>query len=209
MSKNAKSNKNIVKNNQKIDKNKEKYFYSEEEDNVIVSFVQEDFLSKRNERKPFDLAWELNINFLLGNQYSYISDKGEIDKTPKQYYWQGEEVYNHIAPIVETRLAKLAKVRPTVSIKPTSSEERDLFCAKLSKNILSVFASKQNLSNKIQKATVWSEICGTSFYKLCWDNEAGMYIGDDDKQSVMVGDVNLSVCSPFEIFPDSTGKEKI
>ena len=203
MSKNANINKKINKTNENQLKNSEKYFYGEDEDIVIVDFVTRDFEDRKNERKPYDLAWELNINFLLGNQFSYISEKGEIDKFPKQFYWQGEEVYNHIAPIVETRLAKLAKIRPTFSVKPTSNEERDLFCAKLSKNILDVFSAKQKLSSVIQKVTSWSEICGTGFYKIVWDSSIGEFVGSIDENAVMMGDVSICACSPFEIFPDS------
>ena len=183
----GKSAKNAVKNvNNSVNngKNKEKYFYSEEEDNLIVSSILSDFEERKQERKPYDLAWELNINFLIGNQFSYISDKGEVEKSPKQYYWQGEEVFNHISPIIESRLAKLGKVRPTFAVKPSGSEERDLYCANLSKNILSTFAAKHKLSAQISNATVWSEICGTAFYKVLWDNELGTYVGDSDDEKV-------------------------
>jgi len=203
----GKSAKNAVKNvNNSVNngKNKEKYFYSEEEDNLIVSSILSDFEERKQERKPYDLAWELNINFLIGNQFSYISDKGEVEKSPKQYYWQGEEVFNHISPIIESRLAKLGKVRPTFAVKPSGSEERDLYCANLSKNILSTFAAKHKLSAQISNATVWSEICGTAFYKVLWDNELGTYVGDSDDEKVMLGDASICVCSPFEIFPDSS-----
>ena len=208
----SKSAKNTVKNtkiSEKTNQIKENYFYSEDEDRLIVSSVLEDFERRRMMRKPYDLAWELNINFMIGNQFSYISEKGEIEKTPKQYYWQGEEVYNHISPIIETRLAKLAKVRPTFAVKPCGTEQRDLYCAKLSKNILSVFANKHKLSSCIQEATIWSEVCGTSFYKVTWDSSLGSYLVDDNDEKVTLGDVSLSVCSPFEIFPDSIGSVNV
>ena len=203
MAKSAKNTLKNIKNSDKAMKNKEKYFYNEEEDRLIVSAVSADFEQRKQERKPFDLAWELNINFLIGNQFSYISDKGEIEKSPKQYYWQGEEVFNHISPIIESRLAKLGKVRPTFAVRPAGNEERDLYCARLSKNILSNFASKRKLSSLITKATLWSEVCGTVFYKVTWDSSIGAYVGDDDDEKVMLGDALVSVCSPFEIFPDS------
>lgn len=206
---NVKNNKNTVKSAKNKEKLENEYFYSEEEDKVIVDFVNADFNERRSERKPYDLAWELNINFLLGNQFSYISDRGEVEKTPKQYYWQGEEVYNHISPIVETRLAKLSKVRPTFAVKPTGSESRDMYCAKLSKNILSVFASKNSLSDIISEATLWSEVCGTSFYKVTWNSEIGDTVGSESDKNIMLGDAEISVCSPFEIFPDSLGSVSI
>ena len=123
---------NSAKKSQKNVNNYEKYYYSEAEDNVIVSGILEEFSKRREERKSFDLAWELNINFLLGNQFCYVAENGEIAKTPKAFYWQGEEVYNHISPIVETRLAKLGKVRPTIAVRPSGAEEKDVYNAKRS-----------------------------------------------------------------------------
>jgi len=215
MEKSAKSNVKTIKNNVKNENNvknnnNEVYFYSEDEDKVIVDFVNQEFEKRRLERKPFDLAWELNINFLIGNQFSYIADNGEIEKTPKQYYWQGEEVFNHISPIIETRLAKLAKVRPTFAVKPSSTEQRDVYCAKLSKAVLGIFSSRSKLSDVISKATTWSEVTGTAFYKVAWNSSKGAVLGKkDDGETLTVGDVELSVCSPFEIFPDSVASDSI
>ena len=108
-------NKNTLKT--KIEnKNKIGFYYSEEKDKVIVDNVLKDFEERKQERKPYELAWELNMNFMLGNQYSCINLSGEIEQSQKNYYWEEREVYNHIAPIIESRLAKLGKVRPTVSV---------------------------------------------------------------------------------------------
>ena len=116
--------------------NKTKYVYGEEADKVIVDSVMAEFEQRRRERRSYELAWELNINYMLGNQYSCISPKGEIENFEKNYYWETREVFNHIAPIIEMRLAKLAKVRPTASVRPSGTEQADLYCAKLAKSIL-------------------------------------------------------------------------
>ena len=161
--KNAKSSSIIDKNAHKTDK-AEKFVYDDITDKAIVDGVISDFKQRAKERKQYELIWELNMNFMLGNQYSIIGPKQEIEDSAKNYYWEEREVYNHIAPIIETRLAKLGKVRPTVSVRPTSNEQSDLYCAKLSKAILSATTDKANLSELITLATVWSEVTGTSFY---------------------------------------------
>ncbi|MBQ7453280.1 MAG: hypothetical protein IJS68_03335 [Clostridia bacterium] len=183
----------------------EKFFYGEDEDAQIVKEVIADFEQRREERRHFDLLWELNMNFVLGNQYTAILPNGEISETEKIYNWECREVYNHIAPIIETRLAKLKRVRPTVNVRPTSSEESDVYCSKLCKAIIEYQKRKLNLSKLVSEASVWSEVCGTAFYKVVWDSNAGKVIACDDKtgKKFYSGDVNISVCSPFEIFPDS------
>lgn len=188
---------------------KEKYFYSKEEDKVIVDFVTNDFKKRQQERRPYELAWELNMNFFLGNQYSFISSSGELSDIEKRYYWENREVYNHIAPIIEARLAKLGKVKPNLNIKPASGSENDLYSAKLSKAILTNVIDKNSLGSLISTATYWSEITGTSFYKISWDNSLGDTVGKIDGCNITNGDAVISVCSPFEIYPDSNGTLEI
>ena len=81
-------------------KSNSKFYYSKIEDEIIVNSIMEDFKERQQQRKPYELAWELNMNFFFGNQYSYISNNGEILDNEKNYYWENREVYNHIAPII-------------------------------------------------------------------------------------------------------------
>lgn len=182
---------------------KNKFIYSPEEDKVIVDSVLADFEQRRAERRTFELAWELNINYIVGNQYSCISPRGEIDTVEKNYYWETREVFNHISPIIDMRLAKLAKVRPTASVRPSGTEQSDIYCAKLSKSILSNLFNKLSISDIISRATVWSEITGTCFYKVCWNTDLGDTIALSDKGEIKAGDVDISLCSPYEIYPDN------
>lgn len=206
--KNAKNNKNSAKNKLKTAKI-EKFYYDEVSDKIIIKNIKEDLALRAKERKQYELMWELNMNFMLGNQYSIISPKQEIESSAKNYYWEEREVYNHIAPIIETRLAKLGKVRPTVSVKPTGNEQSDLYCAKLSKAILAGITDKVNLSELITQATIWSEVTGTSFYKVVWDNSLGDTVASEEGKPIKNGDISISVCPPFEIYPDSSGSVDI
>lgn len=189
--------------------NKEKYFYSELEDKVIVDFVNSDFKKRQEDRRPYELSWELNMNFYLGNQYSYISNSGELSDIEKKYYWENREVFNHIAPVIEARLAKLSKVKPNLSVKPSGNSEHDIYSSKLTKAILSSTIESNSLSSLITTATHWSEITGTCFYKICWDNLKGNTIGKLDDKDIKNGDVSISICSPFEIYPDSNSSVEI
>lgn len=189
--------------------NKEKYFYSEIEDKIIVDFVKSDFKRRQEERRPYELTWELNMNFYLGNQYSYISNSGELSDIEKRYYWENREVFNHIAPVIEARLAKLSKVKPNLSVKPSGNSEHDIYSSKLTKAILKSTIENNSLSNLISTATHWSEITGTCFYKICWDNSLGNTIGKLNETDIKNGDVSISICSPFEIYPDSNSSTEI
>ena len=99
----------------------------------LVKEVLDDFKTRQQERKSFETQWELNMNFLMGNQYCSIGPSGEVEEYDKQFYWQEREVYNHIAPIIESRLAKLINMKPTMTVVPASGDERDVKTAKISK----------------------------------------------------------------------------
>ncbi|MCM1289957.1 MAG: hypothetical protein NC188_04785, partial [Corallococcus sp.] len=135
----------------------------------IVKDVQQDFAARQKMRRPYELAWQLNMNFVMGNQYCQISPRGLIEQEEKYYFWQEKQVYNHIAPIVETRLSRLNRVRPRPVARPFSNSDADLNSAKLSTRILDSARDKTHLDEAICQATAWSEVCGTSFYKVVWD----------------------------------------
>ena len=92
----------------------------------VVADVKQDFQNRQNFRRPYELAWQLNMNFVMGNQYCAISPRGAIEQEEKYYFWQEKQVYNHIAPIVETRLARLNRVRPKPVARPFSNSDKDI-----------------------------------------------------------------------------------
>lgn len=174
------------------------------DDKDVVAEVIDDFHKRQAERKFYEANWQLNINFFIGNQYSYITPNGDIMETGKQYFWQEREVYNHIANIIEIRQAKLSRVRPSLTVVPFSDDEGDVACAKTSKKILKAVSHNKNISKILAQGTMWSEICGTVFYKIDWNNDGGRVIGvDENKGVIREGDVDITVVSPFEIYPDS------
>ncbi|MDD4110900.1 MAG: hypothetical protein PHS54_05075, partial [Clostridia bacterium] len=180
--------------------NEEKSF---EED--IVQEIIEDFKKRQEERRNFEAQWELNMNFLMGNQYCDIGLTGEIEEYDKQFYWQEREVYNHIAPIMDSRLAKLLTLKPTMAVVPASSDERDIKTAKLSKKIVNAIYNKLSVSGIISEANNWSEVCGTSFYKITWNASRGTILCEKDgEKAIASGDIEVTICPPFEIFPESS-----
>lgn len=174
----------------------------------IVAEVTADFQKRQQERKSFETQWQLNMNFLMGNQYCSVGMSGEIEEFEKQYFWQERQVFNHIAPLVDVRLSKLQKIRPNMSVVPASGDDGDVKTARLSKKILDSIYNSKDLSEKISQATRWSEVCGTSFYKIVWNSDLGQDISFSGTVQ-KTGDVEISVVSPFEIFPESSNSERL
>lgn len=169
----------------------------------IVAEVRDDYHKRAEARRQFEAQWQLNTNFVIGNQYCRISG-GEVYETEKDYYWQEREVFNHLATIVETRLAKLSRVRPRLSVKPASSDDNDIKTAKVATKILSSACAKIGLADIISKANMWSELTGSAFYKVCWDNNGGKVVGQSENgEPIYEGEISVTVCPPYEIFPDA------
>lgn len=171
--------------------------------------VTDDYERRREERRTLEQQWQLNLNYLMGNQYAEIAPSGEIDEEQKDYYWQGRNVYNHIAPIVETRIAKLSRVRPVTSVRAAGDDESDVKSAKMASALLTSTFSRLEMSDVIYKATLWSETLGTSFYKVTWNADGGKKLGEKDGEAVYEGDICVEALSPFDIYPDSLFKEDV
>ena len=179
-------------------------------ENKIVQEVVADYNRRQEERRSLESQWQLNINFMMGNQYSYIASNGGIREDEKRYFWQEKEVFNHIAPIIETRISRICGNTPSVTVVPASSDEADIEGAKLSKDIVNSVANRLNLVDIEKTATTWSEICGTVFYKVIWNTDSGRMVATDEMgKTVREGDVEIQVVSPFEIFPDNLACERI
>ena len=149
-------------------------------ENKIVQEVVADYLKRHEERRSLEAQWQLNINFMMGHQYSYVASNGGIREDEKRYFWQEKEVFNHIAPIIETRISRICGNTPSVTVIPASSDESDIESAKLSKDIVNSVANRLNLVDIEKTATTWSEICGTVFYKVVWNTDSGRMVATDE-----------------------------
>lgn len=175
----------------------------------LVAAVYDDFKKRQEERRAIEKQWELDLEYLAGNQYVEIAPNGEVEEEEKYFFWQNRNAYNHIAPIVDSRIARLTRARPVMSVRASSGDESDLKTAKLTTEILNATYQRIDLGKVIGEATRWSEACGTSFYEICWMKNEGRYLGECDGKSVYEGDVSVRALSPFEIFPDSLASESL
>ncbi len=126
----------------------------------IIDEVLADYETRKDARKNLESQWRTNLAFYHGDQYYGYN---------KQYFWQATESFNHIGPLVESRLALLAEVQPEI--------KDDLVKAVL---------TKLRFSRLLEEGNFWQEVTGTVFYKVT-------------KQD---GQPTITVCSPFEIYPD-------
>ncbi len=171
----------------------------------IAAELRRDYEKRAEARRPFETQWRLNLNFYMGNQFCTAGVNGDITDVERDYYWQEREAFNHISALVETRQAKLNSVRPTLTVRPFSSDDGDVKTAKTSAKILSSTCDKLDMDAVLTEGTMWSELTGTVFYYVGWDDKAGLKIGDGAYE----GDVFVRVVSPFEIYPDNVFAQNV
>ena len=69
-----------------FDSEKEKEQAEERRRKKLCAMVREEFERRAVQRRPFELQWQLNMNFMLGNQYCDIAPlSGELYETEKEY----------------------------------------------------------------------------------------------------------------------------
>lgn len=182
----------------------------EKREEKIAREVTDDFLRRREERRAIENGWALNINFFSGNQYCDVAPSGDLVEEDPRFYWQSRRVFNHIAPTVDSRIAKLEKKKLELRVRAFSDEEGDLQAAKLATGVLKYVQERIGLKDATSKALVWAETCGSVFYKVLWSEKGGRQVAvDEQNMPVYEGEVQVSVVPPFEIFPDRLDVEDL
>ena len=175
----------------------------------IVADLKADYERRRSGRRRLEAQWRLNTNFVVGNQFCSITPSLDVSEDEKDYYWQEREVYNHIASIVETRLAKLGRVRPVMSVRPASGDDSDIKTAQAASKILRSAQAAHDFDRLLTDGVMWSELTGSVFYKVSWDDNGGKQVGSVDSIPVYEGDIKLEVCPPYEIYPDELTRRDV
>jgi len=178
-----------------------------------AEMVNTDFKRRLEERLPFELQWRHNIAMLEGHQYllpNYYT--GTLVDEPLMYWYEQRRVFNHIAPNIEVRIARLQKATQLPKASPGGNEQQDLKTAKISDQLVKETYYDQKIKRKMGAVYHWNEATGTVLLKNTWntddgpafdyqqaDPETGML---NDKQQ-REGDLDASICPSFEVLPDS------
>ncbi len=193
----------------------------------LVRFVEDEFRRRQEERRPFELQWRLNIAFIEGHQYVDVNAAaGILEEVPKLFWWQEREVFNHIASIVETRIAKLNRMRPILKSRPGSNQQEDLRAAKVASQLLRNIYYDQGIQKLMSEAFAWEEANGSVLFKHVWDRQKGKVIaelvamatgeaGDEvtgetgSRELLYEGDLDVVVVPPQEFYPDSSYRQGV
>ncbi len=179
-----------------------------------VDLVEKEFKRREEERRPLELQWQLNIAFVEGNQYMDINAAGmELVEIPEMYPWQEREVFNHIAPIIETREAKLSRMRTILKVRPGTGEQADLRASKIGSQLLHNIYNDEGIRDLQNEAVSWMERFGSVLFKNTWNPDKGQIVANEmgldemgneiGQSGIREGDIDVALVPCQEIYPDS------
>lgn len=189
----------------------------------IIADIHQKLEKSRTDKLPLEQRWILNSNFLVGNQYCDINIyRGRIEQLEPVYDWLERETHNHIAPLIETRIANLKKISYLMKVKPRTNEMDDYMKADVSTSILQYVQDNTNFEMKKNTMIAWNELCGSCFWLSWWDKDKGekyavetvTVIGEDGveqkrEKAYYQGDIDYGLVTPYEVFPENVFKQGV
>lgn len=189
----------------------------------IIHNILEELEKRRGQRSYLERQWTLNANFLVGNQYCGIHPfTNDIEQLAPTYEWLNREVFNNIAPLIQTRIANLKKINYLMRVKPATNELDDYAKAEVSTSVLQYVQKTTDFAPKKDTMIYWNELCGNCFWLSWWDKDKGerfaveTEITFDDagnpqkkEQAFYQGDIDYGLITPYEVFPESIFKQGV
>ena len=173
---------------------------------ALARAVTADFLKRQEERRALERSWQVNIRFLSGDQYCGVLQSGEVGSEEAIFDWQQRGVFNHIAPTVDARLARLSKCAPPLSVRAFSDSPEDMKTARLCSNILKAVKGRSTSTASSRVRRFGRKCAAPPFTRSC-GTAAGDGAGREG--AVCEGDVSVAAIPPFEVYPDSLSAESL
>lgn len=185
---------------QKLAKNsKQKDF-----ENRVIEWTKSAHQRCRTIRQQIERQWYINMAFYIGKQNVAVIPISSASSAatgvrlyiPPAPYYRARPVINRIRPIIRAELAKLTAQKPTATIVPATSEDRDLSAAQAGEQIWDSVYREKKLKSIFKQTMLWTLTCGTGFMKTYWDPSKADKSGNQ-------GDFAYENVSPFHLFvPD-------
>lgn len=170
----------------------------------MVSWVEQQYKVMKQARNAVELEWMYNLYFYFGKQWVQRSTASSVGSNinarfvdPPIPKWLTRLIVNRVRPVIRTEHSKLISQKPTVTVVPASSDDKDYFAAQAGEQFWDSIYRAKKLKKVFARAAWWTCITGTGFIKSWWDpNEL-------DRYNNIKGDICYSPVTPFHILvPD-------
>lgn len=181
----------------------------------LVAFVVEQINEVRQSgaRVALEGQWLTNIAYVMGYDGLFF------DTTSRQFRKIGRSKtalsrdrvrVNKILPTLQRRQARLCKNMPRFEVRPDEETEEAKDRARKEQQIIEDYWDRLCLQHKRLQAVMGAQECGLYWLRVFYNTDKGEFLdAEDDTGSIMLereGDVDVEVCSAFEIFPDPQAK---
>lgn len=183
----------------------------EADQNKIAEMVDDSFKNIHPYIMGLAKTWDTNIKFYEGDQWIMydttiqrnvqIPVLDELDFIPRP-------VTNIIPSILWTLASIFTKNKPTAIVFANSDDENDVSAGKVSEAVLDTKWELDNEAEKQVMAILIALLCGTVIRKDFWNpmlSPVKESAPDGSAQQINLGDTDIHVLSPFEVYPDIYG----
>lgn len=173
-------------------------------DKKVIEWTKSAYQRCRTVRQQIERQWYINMAFYIGKQNVAVIPISSASSAatgvrlyvPPAPYYRARPVINRIRPIIRTELAKLTAQKPTASIVPATSEDRDLMAAQAGEQIWDSVYRGKKIKTIFGQTMLWTLTCGVGFMKTYWDPTKKDREGNP-------GDFCYENITPFNLFvPD-------
>ncbi len=185
------------------------------DEQALIAEVRADFDEWSRLKRPFEGNWYLNAAFLRGEQNAVFNSAQGRLITPQTPSYRVKPRINRIMPKVRGRNAKFFKNRPKPVVVPASTERKDILDARCTEKAILYTWARQRMEEKHKDARSWATIGAKGFWWIRWNEalEARVVqkdaVGKPQAQTLALGDVEIEVGSPFEVFVADPAQPRI
>lgn len=169
----------------------------------LAKWAQDQLNKSKRDRYKSERQWYLNLAFYFGQQNVVFRNAGSQPGsqyklvTPQAPYYRARPVVNRIRPLIRTEMSKLTSQKPSASIVPASSEDKDIYAAQAGEQIWQSLYQEKKLHSLVRRTVFWTCTTGNGFLKAYWNSDKL------DVKSNVLGDIEYCAETPFHMFvPD-------
>ena len=191
-------------------------YVPDEETKKTISDIKTFFERAQEDRLPYERTWYVTAAMDRGQHYVEWNQGFRQLSIPKAPPHRVRLKIPRMQSKLRARIAKFLKNRPRPIVVPATNEYEDYQNAKATQKALDYLWRKLKLEQKYKEALLWAKNCSKGFWWIHWDPTKIARIAVKDPvtgiqqyHDVPIGDVDVEVGSPFEIFVQDPGVPQV
>lgn len=184
---------------------------------ALVDWARQEHQRAKAARGTHEKQWRLNIAMYQGRQnVAFLANGVQQGKlvVPPAPPWRVRSVTNRIRPIIRTEFSRVTQNKPSATVVPASSEDKDLMAAQAAEQVWQSEYVNKKLMRVYGRMAWWMLLTGTGFIKTWWDSGAtskyALSARDEQGNPLLAqGDTMYSHVTPFHLFVPDLREEEI